>query len=191
MLPHVELNRTFLRLGDREGHDPEALKVYAAFGLEGEDWAKLLERSRVVILAEAGTGKTHELLEAARRLRKQGKSAFFCRLEDLAVLPLAEALEEGNIAEFDSWSAGQESGFFFLDSVDEARLKDSRYFERALRSLARSLARGRGGPCAHLRLSQSKRLESDRGSFTRDKVASTAENRRRNRAAADRLQESA
>jgi hypothetical protein len=142
MLPHVDLNRTFWRLGDTEKHDPEALKVYAAFGLEGEDWTKLLERSRVVVLAEAGTGKTHELRETARRLREEGKSAFFCRVEDLAILPLAEALEEGNIAEFDSWCAGQDPGFFFLDSVDEARLKDSRYFERAIRGLARSLGDG-------------------------------------------------
>ena len=51
MLQHVELNRTFWRLGDTEEDDAEALQLRAAFGLEGGDWTKLLERSRVVILA--------------------------------------------------------------------------------------------------------------------------------------------
>jgi hypothetical protein len=142
MLPHVELNRTFWRLGDTEDGDPEALQIRAAFGLEGEDWTKLLERSRVVVLAEAGAGKSREFRETARRLRREGKSAFFCRIEDLAELPLADALEEGSAAEFEIWLGGENTGWFFLDSVDEARLKDSRYFERALRTLARPLCHG-------------------------------------------------
>jgi hypothetical protein len=151
MLPHVELNRTFWRLGDTEEHDPERLKAYAAFGLEGEDWTKLLERSRVVILAEAGTGKTHELRETARRLRAEGKASFFCRFDDLAEVQLADALEEGNINEFNVWLSGEEKSWFFIDSVDEARLKDSRHFERALRTIARSL--GDGANRAHIFIS--------------------------------------
>ena len=151
MLPHVELNRTFWRLGDTEEHDPERLKAYAAFGLEGEDWTKLLERSRVVILAEAGTGKTHELRATARRLRVEGKASFFCRFDDLAEIQLADALEEGNINALDAWLSGEEQGWFFIDSVDEARLKDSRHFERALRTIARSL--GDGANRAHIIIS--------------------------------------
>ena len=134
MLPHVELNRTFWRLGDTEEHDPEALKIYATFGLQVEDWTKLVERSRVVILAEAGTGKTHELRETARGLREEGKSAFFFHLEDLAVLPIPEALEEDSKTELERWLSGEGPGSFFLDFVDEARLKDLRYFEWALRA---------------------------------------------------------
>ena len=152
MLLHVELNRTFWRLEDTEEHDPERLKAYAAFGLESEDWTKLLARSRVVILAEAGTGKTHELRETARRLRAEGKASFFCRFDDLAKVQFAEALEERNINEFDAWLSGDEEGWVFIDSVDEARLKDSRYFERALRTIASLL-----GNAATVRTSSSQR----------------------------------
>ena len=113
MLPHVELNRTFWRLGDTEEHDPERLKAYAVFGLEGEPWTTLLARSRVVILAEAGTGKTHELQETARSLRAEGKASFFCRFDDLAEVKFPDVLEEGTIAEFDGWLAGDERGWFF------------------------------------------------------------------------------
>jgi hypothetical protein len=78
--------------------------------------------TRVVILAEAGTGKTHELRETARRLRREGKAAFFCRIEWLATDSLENALSEGNIEEVRSWLEGSHTAWFFLDSVDEARL---------------------------------------------------------------------
>jgi hypothetical protein len=140
MLPHIELNRRFWRLGDTEEHDPDALRMRAALGLGGETWSDLLEQSRVVILAEAGTGKTHELRETARRLGDEGQKAFFCRIEDLAEISLEEAIEIGSLEEFKGWSEdGDDPGFFFLDSVDEARLKHGRYFERALGRLAKAL----------------------------------------------------
>lgn len=44
-------------------------------------WDQLENEYRTVILAEAGSGKTIEIQQAARRLRLSGKSAFFIRLE--------------------------------------------------------------------------------------------------------------
>ena len=102
-------------------------------------WSDLLTMTRVVILAEAGTGKTHELRETARRLRREGKAAFFCRIEDLATDGLEKALSEGNGEEVRSWLAGDHAAWFFLDSVDEARLTNHRYFDKALRELAQAL----------------------------------------------------
>src|SRR5918992_5296067 len=99
MLPHVELNRTFWPLGDSHEYDPDRLRATSAFGLNQFHWPELLEMSRVVILAEAGTGKTHELRQIARRLRTEGNTAFFCDIADLADFSLADALIEGNAQE--------------------------------------------------------------------------------------------
>ena len=136
---HIELDRTFWPLGDGEEYDPDTLRAQARFGLHLMHWSNLLTMTRVVILAEAGTGKTHELRETARRLRREGKAAFFCRIEWLATDSLENALSEGNIEEVRSWLEGSHTAWFFLDSVDEARLANPQFFEKALRALARAL----------------------------------------------------
>ena len=136
---HIELDRTFWPLGDGEEYDPDTLRAQARFGLHLMHWSNLLTMTRVVILAEAGTGKTHELRETARRLRREGKAAFFCRIEWLATDGLENALSEGNGEEVRSWLEGSHTAWFFLDSVDEARLANPQFFEKALRALARAL----------------------------------------------------
>jgi len=139
MPPHVELDRTFWPLGDGEEYDPDTLRAKASFELYLMHWSDLLPMTRVVILAEAGTGKTHELRETARRLRREGKAAFFCRIEWLATGSLENALSEGNAEEVSNWLEGSHAAWFFLDSVDEARLANPQFFEKALRALARAL----------------------------------------------------
>ena len=42
-------------------------------------WDDLLEKKRVVILAEAGAGKTEEMSAACRSIRKAGGRSFFNR----------------------------------------------------------------------------------------------------------------
>jgi hypothetical protein len=139
MPPHIELDRTFWPLRDGEEYDPDTLRAQARFGLHLMHWSNLLTMTRVVILAEAGTGKTHELRETARRLRREGKAAFFCHIENLATDGLERGLSEGSVEEVRSWLAGDHAGWFFLDSVDEARLTNYRYFDKALRELAQAL----------------------------------------------------
>ena len=127
---HIELDRTFWPLGDGEEYDPDTLRAQARFGLHLMHWSNLLTMTRVVILAEAGTGKTHELRETARRLRREGKAAFFCRIEWLATDSLENALSEGNVEEVRSWLEGSHTAWFFLDSVDEARLTNPQFSKR-------------------------------------------------------------
>ena len=103
MPPHIELYRTFWPLGDGDEYDPDTLRARVAYGLNQMRWSDLLDMTRVIILAEAGTGKTHELRETARRLRREGKAAVFCRIEELAVNGLENALLEGNVEEFRNW----------------------------------------------------------------------------------------
>ncbi|WP_020603341.1 NACHT domain-containing protein [Spirosoma spitsbergense] len=99
------------------------------------DWKELLETYRVVILAEAGAGKTQEIRHATQMLRTVDKCAFFIRLEHIAD-DLESAFEIGTYQEFQSWLNSNEEGWLLLDSVDEARLKDPKDFERAVRKLA-------------------------------------------------------
>lgn len=101
-------------------------------------WTDLVKHQRVVILAAAGAGKTVEISQAARRLRKDGKPAFFLRLEHVAD-GLSAAFEIGTFDEFNAWKDGTGPGWILLDSVDEARLRDPLDFERAIRSLASAL----------------------------------------------------
>ena len=107
MLPHIALDRIFLPYKDEDESAPDMLRAMAASGLDRMRWSDLLAVTRVVILAEAGTGKTHELLETARRLRREGKAAFFCRIEDLAADSFWHALSEGNRGEFETWVEGR------------------------------------------------------------------------------------
>ncbi|AUD04037.1 NACHT domain-containing protein [Spirosoma pollinicola] len=97
-------------------------------------WKELVNEYRVVILAEAGAGKTQEIRHATQTLRTENKFAFFMRLEHVAD-DLESAFEEGTYQEFQNWLNSNEEGWLLLDSVDEARLKDPKDFERAIRKL--------------------------------------------------------
>jgi IstB-like ATP binding protein len=139
MSEHIELNRTFWPVKDDTDYDSDRFRLQSAFAAESAEWSELLQSKRVVILAEAGTGKTHELVNIAREMINDGKSAFFCRIEDLAELSVEEAITEGSYDQLKAWKQQEEEAWFFLDSVDEARLANPRDFERALRRVAKEL----------------------------------------------------
>lgn len=101
-------------------------------------WTDLQEAYRTVILADAGAGKTFEMEGQARRLRERGRQAFFLRIENISD-GLAGSLEVGTSDDFTQWQQGEEEGWFFLDSVDEARLDDPRAFETAIGRLASAI----------------------------------------------------
>jgi len=96
---------------------------------------------RCAILAEAGAGKTEELRQRASVLAGRGKPAFFIRIEDIEA-DFYRALEIGEEAQFQTWLQSAEEAWFFLDSVDEARLENPRAFEKALRRFAKGIESG-------------------------------------------------
>jgi hypothetical protein len=93
----------------------------------------------VVILSEAGSGKTEEISEAARGLRAEGKTAFFLRLEHVAD-DFDTAFGEGTLEEFQAWLASSEQGWVLLDSIDESRLRSPQEFEKAMRKISMRLS---------------------------------------------------
>jgi hypothetical protein len=106
------------------------------FGYSGmETWDTLIPRYRIVILADAGAGKTHEMRSQAIALRETGNTAFFLRIEDMLDGPVA-AFEVGSESEYRVWQQSTGEAWFFLDSIDEAKLDTPRTFEKAIRRFA-------------------------------------------------------
>jgi hypothetical protein len=131
----VPLDRQFRPL-PQDVDKPDDYERLVGLGLEKpEGWDSLLPLYRVVILAEAGAGKTLEIRSTAQRLRAEGKKAFFLRLEFIRD-QFDAAFEEGTLEEFQAWLASDEEAWVFLDSVDEARLADPKQFEAAIRVFA-------------------------------------------------------
>lgn len=75
---HIALDRKFLPVSNKDDADPDAIRFNYLLSREPQPgWQELIQMTRVVVLAEAGTGKTEEFKETARRLRHEGKAAFF------------------------------------------------------------------------------------------------------------------
>jgi len=130
----VPLDRSFHELAISEDGGDEAA-LHRLLGREKAlRWPDLLAHARVILLSEAGSGKTEEIRHMTRHLRDEGKPAFFLRIEHV-VQDFESSFEEGTLAEFDAWVATGQEGWLLLDSVDEARLSDPKDFERAIRKL--------------------------------------------------------
>lgn len=133
----IDLNRTFVPLDpDSEPFDwgPEMGRKYGGW----LGWDELITHRRVVLLAEANSGKTEEFRLRVAELRRRGMAAFFVRVEDLADGQLIDALTPEDEERFDAWKDSADPGWFFLDSVDEARL-NAKNFERALTRFRRDV----------------------------------------------------
>lgn len=134
---YIPLGRTFHELS-LKGGDSDEFDIGRLWYGKSLEWTALLAEHRVVILSEAGSGKTEEIRHATRTLRADGKQAFFLRLEHIAD-DFEIAFEEGSLAEFEQWLVSDHEGWVFLDSVDEARLREPQDFERAIRKIGMRL----------------------------------------------------
>jgi hypothetical protein len=130
-------------------------------------WEELRRRRRVILLAEASSGKTEEFRHQCDVLKAAGSPAFFLRIEELAEQGTETALDSESAKLLETWLAGSGEGWFFLDSVDEARL-NRKNFDTALRRFAKDI--GTGLERAHVyvscRVTDWKGAE-DRSTYTR------------------------
>tara|TARA_E500000318_G_scaffold112037_1_gene133549 strand:- start:240 stop:4535 length:4296 start_codon:yes stop_codon:yes gene_type:complete len=144
--PLVHVDRSFRDIDAEDLNEPEHLSMLRAFGLPtGTGWDELLLSERVVVLAEAGSGKTHEMQQLTSRLVADGRSAFFVPLEMLADQDLPEILaakaDDGE--RFENWRTDDSApAWFFLDAVDELKLHRGT-LRRALTRVARALGDAR------------------------------------------------
>lgn len=130
-------SKTFVPTAE-EGVDAET--VYPAlFNGRRMGWEAIEDKRRCVILADAGAGKTHEMLTRARYAAERGRRAFFIRIENIGEA-FEAAFDVGDAESFGSWLESEEDAWFFLDSVDEALLQDALAFEDAMRAFATRIA---------------------------------------------------
>jgi hypothetical protein len=135
----VELNRCFVPVGK----DQEPVLNLGTWGRKYGgwlEWKELRERRRVILLAEASSGKSAEFRNQQEKLSAEGMPAFFMRIEELADQGFEAALEPGSAKTFVDWRDGGGEAWFFLDSIDEARL-NRKSFETSLKKFARELGR--------------------------------------------------
>ncbi|MEG3791258.1 hypothetical protein V1318_14100 [Lysobacter sp. CCNWLW3] len=136
----IELDRTF-HLSVATGAKNDDVDLTQPFGRRGQmTWADLLAHPRVVILSGGGAGKTFEIRHRAKLLHAEGRMAFFLRIENV-LAEFAGAFDKaaGNHEQFLQWVKSGDEGWVFLDSVDEARLKSPKEFERAINYVGRAL----------------------------------------------------
>lgn len=132
----VALNRRFIPWTEKDHGDPD---IYYLLGSDRLlTWQDVLSKRRIVILAEAGSGKSTEMQEEARRLRAQQKVSFLATLQNVAISGLDGALHVTRKA-LNEWRNSKEPAWFFLDSVDEAKSNHIRLYD-ALTQVASGIA---------------------------------------------------
>ena len=120
----INLDRRFIEWREKHATPDASYAFHLEISLGGLGWDDLLKRRRVIILAEAGSGKTEEMKEQAARITSSGKAAFYARVQDVGREGLEGALRKKSDRErLQAWLVGEEDSWFFIDSVDEARLR--------------------------------------------------------------------
>ncbi|CAN7337962.1 hypothetical protein [Polaromonas sp. LjRoot131] len=131
----LHLHRTFLKSKAESTSDNieefgEDFSSY--FSREVTNWNDLMAKPLVVVLGEAGSGKTWEFEDQAKRLALEGKHAFFIPLTKVtSVASFLKALSSRQRA-YREWVHSNETAHFFLDAVDESRLNGTTVLENAL-----------------------------------------------------------
>lgn len=104
------------------------------------DWEDLLQSKRILIISEAGSGKTYECQEQQKAFWAQGKPAFFLELSELAKCKLPEMLVGEEEKRLKEWIDSQSDiATFFLDSIDELKISQGS-FKQALVNLRKGIA---------------------------------------------------
>lgn len=135
-MDYVDLHRWFSEVRKDQELDPDVGKFWGPKIDGWLDWNGLRQHRRVVLLAEASSGKSEEFKHQAKTMAAQGHPTFFLRIEELADQGFEAALGPKDASAFEAWKAGATNGWFFLDSIDEARL-NRKSFESALKRFAR------------------------------------------------------
>lgn len=130
------IERTFQNVPEDDVDKADQHEYLVALGWgRGTTWQDLLRSKRVLIISEAGAGKTYECQAQSRLLRDRGEPAFFVELASLASQPLRDLLDNDDAAQLDAWRVSQsDMATFFLDSIDELTLSVGS-FRQALKNL--------------------------------------------------------
>lgn len=139
-MAHVALDRRFVAWRDDEGSAIQRIRDPRLYA-DDVNWKELQKRQRVVVLAEAGSGKTEELRAEARSLAAEGLFAFYTTVKSAGIEGFAESLPKPERERLAEWVVSDKPAWLFIDSVDEAKLGRVE-LSTALRRVAESIAPG-------------------------------------------------
>ena len=133
---YIDLSRMFSPVPPEAVAEESAMKSYAAGSnwlrrRNALSWDELLKHPLVVLLGEPGSGKTYELRHQAT-LSSAGCLRFYFRLDELAASGEQFRLLDDDALRLAKWRATSDKAVFFLDSVDEAKIRQATDFHRAL-----------------------------------------------------------
>lgn len=136
-----EIERSFQDINIDKITESEQMAFLMDLGWHmGSNWNELLKSKRVLIISEAGSGKTYECHAQQQALWAAGEPAFYIELAELARNGLCILFSPDEKIRFDAWYTSQSDvATFFLDSIDELNLSLGS-FDLALKRLARAVA---------------------------------------------------
>ncbi len=134
------IERTFQDIPEGKISEADQHSYLVSLGwYRGDTWEGLLRSKRILIVSEAGGGKTHECQSLCKQLFESGQAAFYLELASLASNDLRDMLEPDHETRFDEWLVSQsEVATFFLDSFDELKLSKGS-FDLALKRLRKAI----------------------------------------------------
>jgi hypothetical protein len=137
----MEIDRTFQDISEEDLHKADQQPYLVSLGWsKGIGWQELLYSKRILIISEAGAGKTHECKSQCKRLWDAGEPSFYLDLAELAKSDVRNMLKLEKETRLDAWLATQSDvATFFLDSFDELKLSRGS-FEHALIKLEKCCA---------------------------------------------------
>lgn len=136
----IDLLRTFSVSNKSSMNDVEEdWSLYFDQNGAHKTWSDLHANGVSIVIGEAGIGKTTEFSLEVDRLTSRGEAAFFLPLNQLTDTDSWQLVLTGQRHTYDSWLESDQLGYFFLDAVDEARLRSHADFEKALAVVQRAL----------------------------------------------------
>lgn len=114
----IDLRRSFSEYASASTNGEE--EDWGAFlGLRkgGQAWSALHEKPLVVVIGEAGIGKTIEFKQEVARLTAEGKASFFLPLNQLQDPDSWTLALTGCDDAYTAWTASTALGYFFLDAL--------------------------------------------------------------------------
>lgn len=132
----IDLSRRFSPVPPKVEAEESALQSYAPhpnwlLRRYALTWDELLTHSVVILLGEPGSGKSYELQYQAT-LSSTPCSRFYFRLDELAASGAQFPLGDDDARRLEEWRESDAKAVFFLDSVDEAKIRQATDFYRAL-----------------------------------------------------------
>jgi len=137
----ARIHRSFRDISDQVSNAVEQPSILFQMGWKNLiGWSELLQSWRVLIVSEAGAGKTHECRAEQAARWAAGEPAFYFELADLSRCNLCDLLDGEEQERFDAWLTSQSDvATVFLDSIDELKLTRGS-FEAALKRLSKAIA---------------------------------------------------